>query len=109
MSIIEKACNDVNDKIMIATGGVANNVEKLIESNGFKIFGYEISMTVLFIMIVCLIVVLYFIYSYFFKTDYKAVSVKKYKKQKDNDTEDTNNEEDDDEDEEEDNNDEDDK
>ena len=107
-NLFEKACNDVNDKLIISTvapvlSGAAMVVPSIstadtvsnIGKNTYKIFGYELSMATIAIIVICLVVVVYLIYSYFFKTKTNIVNMKKFEltdtdTEKDEDNDNTN-------------------
>lgn len=88
-NLFEKACNDVNDKLIISTvvpamAAGANTLASVGESGSssiktnYIIFGYEMSLATLIIIGVCLAIVVYMIYSYFFNSKPNVVNVKKF-------------------------------
>jgi len=111
-NIFEKTCNEINDKLIVANsmgnaiipqlGGGSDNVMQQIVNNSsntylnkakdiigtsYIIFGYEISISTLVIIAICLVAIAFLIYKYFFKSTSNIVNIKKFELTTDTDNE----------------------
>ena len=68
VNLVNKTCNEITNKLFNSLADNSDNIspsENIVSTN-FLIFGYELSLFSIFIIVVILIVVLKFLYSWFF-------------------------------------------
>lgn len=70
INLVNKTCNEITNKLFNSLADNSDNIspsENIVSTN-FLIFGYELSLFSIFIIVVILIVVLKFLYSWFFSS-----------------------------------------
>ena len=70
VNLVNKTCNEITNKLFNSLADNSNNISPSdnIVSTNFLIFGYELSLFSIFIIVIVLIVVLKFLYSWFFSS-----------------------------------------
>jgi ABC-type bacteriocin/lantibiotic exporter with double-glycine peptidase domain len=70
VNLVNKTCNEITNKLFNSLADNSNNISPSdnIVSTNFLIFGYELSLFSIFIIVIVLIVVLKFLYSWFFNS-----------------------------------------
>jgi len=70
VNLVNKTCNDFTNKLFNSLADNSDNITPIdnIISTNFLIFGYELSLFSIFIIVVVLIIVLKFLYSWLFSS-----------------------------------------
>ena len=70
VNLINKTCNEITNKLFNSLADNSDNISPSdnIVSTNFLIFGYELSLFRIFIIVIVLIVVLKLLYSWFFNS-----------------------------------------
>lgn len=70
VNLVNKTCNEITNKLFNSLADNTDNISPSdnIVSTNFLIFGYELSLFSIFIIVIVLIVVLKFLYSWFFSS-----------------------------------------
>lgn len=70
VNLVNKTCNEITNKLFNSLADNSDNISPSdnIVSTNFLIFGYELSLFSIFIIVIVLIVVLKFLYSWFFNS-----------------------------------------
>lgn len=70
INLVNKTCNEITNKLFNSLADNSDNISPSdsIVSTNFLIFGYELSLFSIFIIVIVLIIVLKFLYSWFFSS-----------------------------------------
>jgi hypothetical protein len=70
VNLVNKTCNEITNKLFNSFADNSDNItpgDNIVSTN-FIIFGYELSLFSIFIIVIVLIIVLKFLYSWFFSS-----------------------------------------